>query len=187
MSDKIDNYKIYEFDFGNPFKKFASYCLYIFGCLCTFFWITFGDMLILYRLMEYTDNKIFLQIAAYLFLFIILAAFIFTIILFCQPRKIILAEYGIYVQRNFFPHPYHINRGFNDYIMYSEIESCDFNDTFHWYYRTYMDPPMIFFNYNNVVRIKDKNGRVYEFPVTNIVDFVCDIDERMQLVQKQRS
>lgn len=192
MLDENNNIKIYEFDFGNPFKKFISYFIFIIAYLTLISYILIGSMVCLMALKNSFENQIFLRVLSYIFLVLIVASVVLLFVLVFKQKRIILYDTGIYIKRNFFPSIDHINRGFNDYIMYYDIEYCELDDTYqkpinHMFYKL-MDPPFMAFNNYSLVEIIDKDDKCYYIPVKNAEDFVREVNERVDIaIQKKNS
>lgn len=188
MEDKDYNFKEYEFDFGNPFKKFLSYALCCFFYLSIIFYLFFGIFALLAYIDDSVRNSLFVKVLFYVLIAMITAFAIFLTVLNFRPKKVVLTNYAIDIQRNSLPSLYHINRGFNDYIMYSDIEYYDFDEqapSYRFYHL--MDLPFIYYNYYSVVKIKDKKGRLYHIPVKKVVDFICDLDEKTEQFEASKT
>ncbi len=191
MLDENNNIKIYEFDFGNSFKKFISYFMYCFVNANIVFYLSLGMMGISASLKNNIDNLLLNRVLAGIILTIIIAIIVFLFILTCRRRRVILTDYGIDIQRNSFPSIYHITRGFNDYILYSDIDYCKLNELYaQRKYRGIKDMvlPFVVFNNYSVVKIKDKYGGFYQIPIENAEDFVREVNERVDIaIQKKNS
>lgn len=110
MLDENNNIKIYEFDFGNPFKKFISYFTYCFVNANIVFYLSLGMMGISASLKNNIDNLLLNRILAGIILTIIIAIIVFLFILTCRHKRVILTDYAINIQRNSLPSLYHLNR-----------------------------------------------------------------------------
>lgn len=191
MLNENNNIKIYEFDFGNPFKKFISYFMYCFVNANIVFYLSLGMMGISASLKNNIDNLLLNRILAGIILTIIIAVIVFLFILTCRHKRVILTDYAIDIQRNSLPSLYHLNRGFNDYILYSDIDYCEFNELYaQRKYRGIKDMvlPFVVFNNYSVVKIKDKYGGFYQIPIENAEDFIREVNERVDIaIQKKNS
>lgn len=176
---KNSSYKIYQFDFGNPVKKFVSYLYQFIANLGLSILIFVFDVCVLFIISDNISNSIIIKIL-YTALFIPSAAVIlFFIVLTFLPKKIILTDYCIKVKRNALPQA-DFSSGFNDYIVYSQIVSCQI-------YRNNIyrgkNLPFVKFNWKNLIEIKDICNRQYYIPVKNPEDFIAEVNIRVNKVK----
>lgn len=127
------------------------------------------------------SQKVENNIAGKILFWIIVAFNIFQFGLFIKEalakKNCIINENGIIIKRgSYYPH-----YGFNDYILYSDVVSCEYHPTKFNFYGSHCCYAILFWvcDYNNVVKITDNKGKEYYVPLIEHEKFVKMVNERI--------
>lgn len=182
---KDTKYKVYQFDFGNKFKKRVSYFYMTCANLGIVLISGFVWLFLAGRISANIKDGIFKSILSYTAFICFLAVSAYFIALIFFPKKIMLTDEGIKVRRNALPHitP---TRGLNDYIKYSEIKSCKIYECedHNWHGKELI---FVMFNGDSVVEIFDKHHRDFYIPVENAEEFVDEVNKRIEIAKSSDS
>lgn len=163
--------KEYKIAYGNWFKKFSSYFINaVFNLMFFEFIVVIFCVLVLLITQEL---RVFVIFSIILF---ILSAII-SLILSFKSKKVFINDLAILVKRNSI---FVLTDGFNDCILFSEIESCDLyiDERIKW-------PPDVkkyavrFFDWDCAVQIIDNKNKEYIIPIENADDFIEEVTERV--------
>lgn len=175
-------YKVYKFDYGNPFKCFLSYFIQ-FAANFSLMLLSFFASIYLASLIKYNMNIEVIKDFLYIILGIATVAWeIFLSVLGLLPKKVILTYNGIKIQRKAIPLAFF--NGFNDFILYSAIELC--RKTEYDSLKKRNDArfgntlPFVAFSWDNLVKVRT-NRQIYLIPVKNAEEFIADVNKRIQI------
>lgn len=182
---KNTEYKVYQFDFGNKFKKIVSYFYMTCANLGIVLISGFVWLFLAGRISNNIKDGIFKSILSYTAFICFLAVSAYFIALIFFPKKIILTDEGIKVRRNTLPH-ITLTRGLNDYIKYSEIKLCKIYECedHNWHGKELI---FVMFNGDSVVEIFDKHHKDFYIPVENAEEFVDEVNKRIEIAKSSDS
>lgn len=172
--------KKYKFDYGNFLKCFFSHfcevCLTI-SITCIIF---LGYIFLFNSIENSLNNNILSKILTVFLTVFSVGLILFFAILPLIPKRAILTYNSLKIQRNSLIHDITERIGINDCIPYSTIESCDFCDDC---IRINKNLPVVSFNWDSLIEIKDKWGRKYYVPVKNPEEFIEDVNKMVAIAK----
>lgn len=175
MLNKEKGCQIYKFDYGNAFKFFLSYLIQFLVNLQICIFIYLGYFMLLGIITHNISNSGLRMFFAAILTMLSAITIAFFMVISVLPKRAILTTAGIKVRRNSIP-TFDLVRGFNDYIAYSTIVSCDI---YIGNIRAGKNLPVIFFNWDSLVEIKDIRNRRYFIPVKSAEIFISEVNKRI--------
>lgn len=176
----------YKFSYGSKIRKFINY-IYLFVINFSF------SICIL--LLAFTINVIFINnitsataksILAYIVWIVSLILFCFFITLTFLPKGIILNDSYMKIKMNAVNIRI-VEPWFSTIIVYSSITNIEIFDNAnakkHKRFIRYSVYPVIFYDYERIVRITDKYGKYYYLSIENPEGFVGNIIEKSNILQ----
>lgn len=169
----------YEFDYGSKVKKFFSDLMGSFCNISAIFWFLFALFYAFAELLNLINNSNLLSVIRFIYFFINAFIILYCIITLTKSKKIILYQDMIFVRKNtIFGSPFFIHKGiFNQKILFKNIVYCDYSEYIPFgYQRRGNDYAVSIFNWDSLVKIKDKSGHKYYIPVKNADDFIDEVN-----------
>ncbi len=173
----LDNNVKYKFAFDNTFKLIISYIVEIFENMgmIIFTWIVTFSLgnIILENFPDCFAKGLVLKI----FTSIAVVADLFFAVLIFIPRRVILTDDKILVNRFCFPLQltFWDIRGFNDRILYSQITFCQKHIGKIYYGAR---KPFFCVDNNSLVEIRTKH-KSYLLPIKDYENFICEVNKRI--------
>ncbi len=169
---------LYKYDYGNIFKKFTSLffsCFeLVFGCLFFLFIIV---LLCVLCINWFSDNSIIKYFFVVLGVIIHFCILLYFLKIALRKDGVILENNKIVIRRKF---SYHFKYTYQ--VNYEDIEVCQKYDgeIISSCYRELYNFPVLWFNWDNVAIIVDKNKSEYYLPICSADDFIAEVNARVK-------
>lgn len=167
----------YKFDLGSTAKTTVSILIESFVHIFFMFIVLIVLFFAFGKLFNYISNEYIRSAFRVLHFLIDLLVIIFWNIALFRKKKIVLYNDLIYVGKNNLSDIFYLYTGiFNQKILYKNIVYCDYAEYIPIGSRRGYDFAFLIFNYDSLVKIKDKTGHKYYIPVKNADDFIDEVN-----------
>ncbi|MCM1285357.1 MAG: hypothetical protein NC213_09310 [Acetobacter sp.] len=180
--------KKYYYDYGNILKKIFCYLIQFMINLFVMLALSFICFILMTSISTRIDSEIVTRILNTIICAVLIISALFFICFTFFPRNVTISRSYVKITKN----AINTLRGkswFSDIISFTSIVDCELFDKERTYRRdmfmrqnTY---PFTFCNWNSIVKITDKYGNRYYFPVKNADDFIKEVTERVNIYRKE--
>ncbi len=171
----------YEIDYGNKFKSVLNF-LYVYTSNLLI--ISVASIIFAMFLISFINRNEFI-LKIYIVLCILLIIFDIIIINYISLRKkyIRVTENAILIRTNCL-----LTRTFNKAILIKEIEICQKYKGKKIFYERFdlANNVTTFVNWDNLVEVKLKNGKIFRIPLSEPNDFIKQINELIENTKEDR-